>query len=105
MSSIRRDSPRDAGLPNNGLDPVEEIPVLRHSPAELVVNELDLDGLLRRGDEGCLRRPGPKSGHEALGLRARGRYDWTKANDIEDDKGLTRAPLTRAAFQAVYTAC
>lgn len=40
-------SPRETRLPDDGLDPVKEVVVQRHLPAELVVDQLDLDRLLR----------------------------------------------------------
>lgn len=61
-------SPSDTRLAHDGLDPMEEIPILRHSPAELIVNELNFDGLLRGGDERSLRCARPETRHESLSL-------------------------------------
>jgi len=46
------DSPAEARLGDDGLDPVEEVAVLRLLPAELVVDQLDLDGLRHAGSTG-----------------------------------------------------
>lgn len=49
---------------------MEEVLVERLRPAELVVDQLDLDRLLRRGDESRLCCAGPQTCHEALSLVA-----------------------------------
>lgn len=67
-SAAAADSPADARLADDGLDPVEEVAVERLLSAELVVDELDLDRLLGRRDEGSLGGSRPESGDEAPGL-------------------------------------
>lgn len=61
-------SPRQTGLRNDSLHPVEKVPVKRLCPAELVVDQLDLDRFLGCGDQSRLCRSGPEPGHEALSL-------------------------------------
>ena len=64
-------SPGQPRLGDDRLDPVEEVAVLRLLPAELVVDQLDLDGLLGRRNEGGLGGSRTESGDEALGLDAK----------------------------------
>ena len=54
---------------------MEEVSVLGHGSAELVVDQLDLDGLLGRRHERRLRRPRPETGDEALRLGLAGKQD------------------------------
>lgn len=61
-------SPRETRFLNNCPHAVEEVSVPWRFPAELIVDQLDLNSLLGRGDQGGLRSSSSKARDEALGL-------------------------------------
>lgn len=81
---------------------MEEVSVLRCRPAELIVDELDLDRLLRRGDQGGLSCTRAQASHEALSLIV----DADGSGTERGGGGGSRAPIIRKQRQrATVTIC
>lgn len=85
---LRPFSPGKPRFSHDGLDPVEEISVLRHFSAELVVDELDLDGFLWSRNQRCFRSPSSKTRYETLRLFShQGKFPNTVCPTSDERRG------------------